>query len=69
MLINIPLENSVSQVMGYLKGESSLMMFDRYETLKYKYESRHFRERLLCIYSKYEQKANTIIYTESIKRR
>ncbi len=28
--------------MGYLKGKSSLMIFDRYANLKYKYGNRHF---------------------------
>jgi putative transposase len=33
---------SVSYVIGYLKGKSSLMIFDRHANLKYKYGSRHF---------------------------
>ena len=33
---------SVAQIMGYLKGKSSLMIFDRHANLKYKYSSRHF---------------------------
>ena len=33
---------SVSEVMGYLKGKSSLMIFDRHANLKYKYGNRHF---------------------------
>ena len=33
---------SVSQFVGYLKGKSSLMIFDRHANLKYKYGSRHF---------------------------
>ena len=33
---------SVAQFMGYLKGKSSLMIFDRHANLKYKYGSRHF---------------------------
>ena len=32
----------ISQFMGYLKGKSSLMIFDRHANLKYKYGSRHF---------------------------
>lgn len=31
--------------MGYLKGKSSLMIFDRHANLKYKYEKRHFWAR------------------------
>ena len=45
MLISIPPKYSVSQIMGYLKGKSSLMIFDRYANLKYKYGNRHFRAR------------------------
>ena len=42
MLVSIPPNISVSQFMGYLKGKSSLMIFDRHANLKYKYGSRHF---------------------------
>ena len=42
MLVCIPPYLSVSQFMGYLKGKSSLMIFDRHANLKYKYGSRHF---------------------------
>ena len=42
MLISIPPKYSVAQVMGYLKGKSSLMIFDRHANLKYKYGNRHF---------------------------
>ena len=42
MLVSIPPKYSVSQVMGYIKGKSSLMIFDRHANLKYKYGSRHF---------------------------
>lgn len=42
MLVSIPPNLSVSQFMGYLKGKSSLMIFDRHANLKYKYGSRHF---------------------------
>lgn len=45
MLISIPPKYSVSQIMGYLKGKSSLMIFDRHANLKYKYGSRHFWAR------------------------
>ena len=33
---------SVSEIMGYLKGKSSLIIFDRHANLKYKYGNRHF---------------------------
>ena len=42
MLISIPPKYSVSQIMGYLKGKSSLMIFDRHANLKYKYGNRQF---------------------------
>ena len=42
MLISIPPKFSVSQIMGYLKGKSSLMIFEKYANLKYKYGNRHF---------------------------
>ena len=45
MLISIPPKYSVSQVLAYLKGKSSLMIFDSYANLKYKYGNRHFRAR------------------------
>ena len=45
MLINVPPKYSISNVMGYLKGKSSLMIFDRHANLKYKYGNRHFWSR------------------------
>ena len=42
MLLSIPPNIRVSDFMGYLKGKSSLMIFDRHANLKYKYGSRHF---------------------------
>ena len=45
MLISIPPKYSVSQIRGYLKGKSSLMIFDRHANLKYKYGNRHFWSR------------------------
>ena len=42
MLIRIPPKYSVSEVMGYLKGKSSLMIFEKHANLKYKYGNRHF---------------------------
>ena len=42
MLVTIPPYLSVAQFMGFLKGKSSLMIFDRHANLKYKYGSRHF---------------------------
>ena len=42
MLVSIPPKYSVSEFMGYLKGKSSLMIFERHADLKYKYGNRHF---------------------------
>ncbi len=42
MLLKIPPNLSVAQFMGYLKGKSSLMIFDRHANLKYRYGNRHF---------------------------
>ena len=42
MLVSIPPSMSVSQFMGYLKGKSSLIIFDRHANLKYKYGNRRF---------------------------
>ena len=42
MLISVPPKYSISQIMGYLKGKSSLMIFEKYANLKYKYGNRHF---------------------------
>ena len=42
MLVEIPPSISVSQFVGYLKGKSSLMIFERHANLKYKYGNRHF---------------------------
>lgn len=45
MLLSIPPKYSVSDVMGYLKGKSSLMIFDRHANLKYKFGRRTFWAR------------------------
>ncbi|WP_212792825.1 IS200/IS605 family transposase [Faecalibacterium prausnitzii] len=45
MLISFSPKYSISYVMGYLKGKSSLMIFDRHANLKYKYGNRHFWAR------------------------
>ena len=45
ILVSIPPKYSVSQIMGYLKGKSSLMIFDRHANLKYKYGNRRFWAR------------------------
>ena len=42
MLVEIPPKVSVSSFMGYLKGKSSLMIYEKYPELKYKYRNREF---------------------------
>lgn len=42
LYVSIPPKYSVSSFMGYLKGKSSLMIFDRHANLKYKYGNRNF---------------------------
>jgi putative transposase len=42
MLVSIPPKISVSSFMGYLKGKSALMIFDKHANLKHKYGNRHF---------------------------
>ena len=45
MLVSIPPKMSVSRFMGILKGKSSLMIFEKFGNLKYKYGNRHFQCR------------------------
>jgi len=42
MLVSIPSKISVSSFMGYLKGRSALMIFNKHTNLKYKFGNRHF---------------------------
>jgi len=42
MLVEIPPKYSVADIVGYITGKSSLMIFDRHANLKYKYGNRHF---------------------------
>ena len=42
LYVSIPPKYSVAEVMGYIKGKSSLMIFDRHANLKYRYGNRHF---------------------------
>ena len=42
MLVSIPPKYSVAQIMGYLKGKSSLMIYEKYPELRYKYRNREF---------------------------
>ena len=42
LLLRIPTRIAVSDFMGYLKGKSALMMFDKHANLNYKFGNRHF---------------------------
>ena len=42
MLVKIPPKLSVSQFMGYLKGKSSLMIYEKWGNMRYKYRNREF---------------------------
>lgn len=42
LLLSIPPKYSVPQIMGYLKGKSAMMIFERHSNLKYKFGNRHF---------------------------
>ena len=42
LVVSIPPKMSVSSFMGYLKGKSAMMVFDRHANLKYKFGNRHF---------------------------
>ena len=42
LYVSIPQNVNIAAFIGYLKGKSSLMIFDRHANLKYKYGNRHF---------------------------
>ncbi len=42
MYVSVPPKYSISQIVGYLKGKSSLITFDKFANLKYKFGNRHF---------------------------
>ena len=45
MLVSIPPNEKVSSFMGYLKGKSTMIIFERYAHMKYKVGNRHFWSR------------------------
>ena len=64
MLVEIPPSISVSYFVGYLKGKSTLMIFERHANLKYKYGNRHFLvQRILCRYGRKKCEENSGIYS------
>ena len=66
MLVEIPPKYSVSQIVGYLKGKSSLMIFDKFANLKYRYVNRHFwcRGYYVDTVGKNEKKIAEYIHTQ-----
>ena len=67
MLVEIPPSISVSYFVGYLKGKSTLMIFERHANLKYKYGNRHFWCRGYYVgYGREKCEENTRIYSKSI---
>jgi len=42
LYVSIPPKHSVANIVGYLKGKSALMIFERHANLKYKFGNRHF---------------------------
>ena len=63
MLVEIPPNQRVSDFMGYLKGKSTLIIFERFSNLKYKYGNRHFwcRGYYVDTVGKNEKKISTYI--------
>ena len=70
MLVSIPPKISVSSFMGYLKGKSALMIFDRHANLKYKFGNRHLGAEGFYVSTVGLNEATIKkIYTRSRKRR
>ena len=69
MLISIPPKYSVANVMGYLKGKSTLMIFDKFAHMKYKYGNRKFWCRGYYRYSREKPEEDRGIHKEPAARR
>lgn len=79
LLLSIPPKYSVASIMGYLKGKSSLMIFDRNSNLKYKFGNRHFwsigyyvstvgfNEATIAKYIREQEKTDQMIDKVSVK--
>lgn len=73
MLVEIPPNISVASFVGYLKGKSTLMIFERHANLKYKYGNRHFWCRgyyvdTVCRYCRKKCEKDSRVYPEPIER-
>ena len=70
MLIEIPPKYSISGFMGFLKGKSSQLIFERWANARYKYRHREFWCRgYLCRYSWERHKSHKRVHSESAKER
>ncbi len=69
MLISIPPKFSVSQVMGYLKGKSSLIIFERHANLKYKYGKAFLGNGVLRQHSRVAGGSSEEVYPRARKRK
>ena len=79
LLVSIPPKMSVSSFMGYLKGKSAMMIFDRHSNLKYKFGNRHFwaegyyvstvglNEKTIAKYIREQEKQDQIMDKMTIK--
>lgn len=66
MLVEIPPKMSVSNFMGFLKGKSSLMIYEKWGNMKYKYRNRQFwcRGYYVSTVGKNEKKISEYIQTQ-----
>lgn len=70
MLVEIPPKMSVAGYIGFLKGKSSLMIFQRHGNLKYKYGNRSFWCRgVLRGHRRKEYEKDRGIHSKSVERR
>lgn len=69
MLVSIAPKYSVWEVVGYLKGKSSLMIFEKHANLKYKYGNRHFWCRGYCVDTVGKNTAAIKIYIQDQTKR
>ena len=79
LLVSIPPKMSISSFMGYLKGKSAMMIFDRHSNLKYKFGNRHFwaegyyvstvglNEKTIAKYVREQEKQDQIMDKMTIK--
>ena len=66
MLVSIPPKYSISRIMGYIKGKSAMMIFERHANLKYKFGNREFLGNgILCEYSGAKYCNHTKVYTRT----